>query len=69
MAEAELCWNTEMRRPLPGSGKLPCLHMRRKASWGSEREGAPPTSLCARVLGRVLGQGRRGERSPMIGQR
>ena len=46
VAEAELCWSKEIRWPLLRSGKLPFLHMRRKAPWGSKREGAPPHSKC-----------------------
>ena len=68
-AEAELCWSKEIRCPLRGPGRLPCLHMRRKASWRSKRGGPYPTisvdmhpeafsvgSVLAKCRARILGR-------------
>ena len=46
VTEAEFCWSKEIRWPCLRSGKLPCLHMHRKAPWGSKREEAPPHNKC-----------------------
>ena len=68
-AEAELCCSKEIRCPLRGPGRHPCLHMRRKASWRSERGDSYPTisvdmhpeafsvgSVLAKRRARILGR-------------